>query len=90
MTRAAIRKFALPILRELVGDSARLFLNPCTRLTWWRIRQRRRRRLYKWTGIADMRVRQLTASCEALKSGDCTALEAADEVLKQLEERLRK
>lgn len=86
MTKAAIRDFALPILRELVGESAKLFLNPCTRLTWWRLRQKRLASQYRWTGFSDWRVETLSARCKSMRSDDCTALEAADEVWKQLEE----
>ena len=85
MTRAAIAAIALPILRELVGESAKLFLNPCVRLTWWRLRQHKLAAAYRWTGFADWRVSVLAEQCRNLKSGDCTALEAADEVWKQLE-----
>ncbi len=90
MTKAAIAKFALPILRELVGESAKLFLNPCTRLTWWRLRQKKLAKAYRWTAYADWRVERLSDRCRTMKSDNCTALEAADEVWKQIEDLARK
>ena len=73
-----------------MGDSAKIFLNPCTRLTWWRLRQKKLASAYRWTGFADWRVTVLSKQCDNLESGDCTALHAADEVWKQLEELAKK
>ena len=75
MTRAAIRNFAMPILQGLVGEAAKAFLNPCTRLTWWRLRQQRRAKVYRPTWFADWRVEVLAGRCHTMKANNnCTVL----------------
>ena len=87
MTKAAIRRIAEPIVRELAGRALHRLLNPCVRLSWWTIARRR------WiakgrTGLvrlATWRITNLWVRCTEQGRGDCDGEAVARAVLREVE-----
>lgn len=78
----SLRPILLPLLREIVGDTAPLFLDPCCRAVWWQrvaIRRRLRGKKARW---ATWRFEILRVRCRVLvEPGRCDAARAFDEAI---------
>ena len=82
----------MPLLRDIVGASARIFLDPCCRVLFWQQRAIRKRLKGKPARWASWRFRVNRDKCASLvgedfrtgADGECTAAQAADIVVAAL------
>ncbi len=85
LTWRALRKIVIPLLREIAGESARVFLKPCCLVMFWQRRAIKLRLRGRAAGFASWRYRVNRDKCAALDGGGgCNADEAADKVLASL------